>query len=183
MKRARGDEDDLTALMAAAEKDGARVDTTNEYGYTALMLAAAGGHVAAIETLVKHGARVETANELYGGVTALMLASRHTAAIEALVKHGANIEAVSKSGMTALMYAACGGSTEVVESLVMKHGARAQAVAEDGSTALMGAACGGHVSCGDHRDPLGARRVRRGDRRVRLDGSDGRCRIRSHGGH
>ena len=80
MKRARGDEDDLTALMAAA-KDGARVDTTNEYGYTALMLAAAGGHVAAIATLVRHGARVETANELYGGVTALMLASLHTAAI------------------------------------------------------------------------------------------------------
>ena len=70
----------LEALLARPEE--VAVEAANEYGTTALIEAAQGGHVAAVEALVKHGARVEAA-DLFGN-TALILAERN--GDEAVVK-------------------------------------------------------------------------------------------------
>ena len=83
----------LEALLARPEE--VAVEAAGEYGRTALMLAAQGGHAAAVEALVKHGANVEAVNE--GGDTALMLAKRngHKAVVKVLKAHGARSQLCS----------------------------------------------------------------------------------------
>lgn len=50
----RGDAEDIQLLLSG----GANIETKGDDGATALSFAAAGGHVAAVETLLKHGARI-----------------------------------------------------------------------------------------------------------------------------
>ena len=53
---------------------GANIEATNSNGYTALMIAAGGGHADAVTTLLAKGANIEATNN--DGYTALMLASQ-----------------------------------------------------------------------------------------------------------
>ena len=72
------------------------------------VLAAQGGHAAAIAALLAAGAEINAKDN--DGGTALMLAAEggHAAAIEALLAAGAEINAKENDGMTALMYAEAG---------------------------------------------------------------------------
>ena len=83
----------LEALLARPEE--VAVEVADGFGMTPLMRAAEGGHVAAVEALVKHGARVEAADE--DGKTALMLAKRngHKAVVKVLKAHGARSQLCS----------------------------------------------------------------------------------------
>ena len=112
---------------------------------TALMSAAQGGHEAVAQLLLQHAADVRAAEE--DGTTALMLAAQggHEAVAQLLLQHCADVAAATNDGRTALMYAARGGH-EAVAQLLLQHGADVRAALRDGATALMWAAVGGHVA-------------------------------------
>ena len=117
---------------------GADVAAASNNGFTALIRAAQGGHVAVAQLLLQHGADVAAAD--IAGDTALMLAALggHEAVAQLLLQHGADVAAADIAGDTALMFAAQGGH-EAVAQLLLQHGAD---VAD--STALLLAALGGH---------------------------------------
>ena len=90
----------LKALLGRSEE--VAVDAKDSGGRTALMVAADGGHAAAIAALLAAGAEVDaTSNQ---GTTALMAAAQggHAAAIAALLAAGAEVEAKKNDGKTAL---------------------------------------------------------------------------------
>ena len=138
---------DLSLISSLAGTHGANVDAVDEYGDTALMIAAWNGHTAIVNTLAgTHGANVD-ARDRYGW-TALMRAANngHTDVVTALAgTHGADVEAVNSDGKTALMFAARDGHTATVNALAGTHGANVDAVDNDGRTALMSAAGNGHT--------------------------------------
>ena len=88
---------------------------------TALMLAAAGGHVDAAKVLLSPQAdpRVNAQNQL--GWTAFMLAvnSNHISMAKCLLQHGADIDLQSLDGCTALHRAAREGYVEMVRYLLL----------------------------------------------------------------
>lgn len=83
-----GDTDALKALI----EHGVDVNRANEYGCTALMIAAFYGRDDVIKTLLDNGADVNRVDR--DGNTALMLAIREgkTDAIKILLEHGANTD-------------------------------------------------------------------------------------------
>jgi ankyrin repeat protein len=92
-------------------KAGAKVDTANEYGITALALAATNGNVRVIRLLLDAGADVF--GSVRSGETPLMLAARSgkVDAVKALLTAGSEIDAKeSWNGQTALMWAAAEGT-------------------------------------------------------------------------
>jgi hypothetical protein len=96
---------DLVAMAAAVEA-GASVSATDEHEMSALQIAAAWGHVTAMEWLVVRGADISAVGE--DGVTALQYAAEagHVAAMEWLVAQGADVSAVDGHGNSALHMAA-----------------------------------------------------------------------------
>ena len=134
-----------TASMAKLlMEQGADVRAADNFGSTALMCAARGGHEAVAQLLLQHGANVAAANNF--GSTALMFAAQggHEAVAQLLLQHGADVAAAaSNDGGTALMCAALEGH-EAVAQLLLQHGADARAAAHDGETALVLAAQVGH---------------------------------------
>eukprot|EP00438_Fugacium_kawagutii_P012892 Skav204566 [mRNA] locus=scaffold2218:25565:27802:- [translate_table: standard] len=115
-------------------------------GFTALMAAARGGHVAVAKLLLDRSADVGSATSI--GQTALMRAARggHEAVAKLLLEHGADVRSATTDGETALMIAAEDGH-EAVAKLLLEHGADVGSAATDvkpGFTALMAAAQGGH---------------------------------------
>ena len=80
----------------------ANIEATNQYGSTALTLAAESGHSETVKLLLEHKANVEAANKY--GSTALIHAAYqgHSSAAELLLKQKANIEGANKNGETAL---------------------------------------------------------------------------------
>ena len=89
-----------------------------------MVLAAAGGHTAAVEALLRLGADPDaTASD---GWTALMRAAYkgHADAVAALLRGGAAVDAVDEDGATALMWAAHCGQAECAR-LLLEAGADA----------------------------------------------------------
>jgi hypothetical protein len=115
---------------------GADVNARNDRGATALMAAAAVGHIANVERLLAAGADLEAQGG--GGGTALMTAALlgRTAIVDVLLAAGADLEARSNGGATALMDASAYGSTATVERL-LEAGADVNARTDRGATALM----------------------------------------------
>lgn len=99
----------------------ADADAANNYGSTALVLAAGAGKEAVAKVLLEHRADVGKANQ--HNRTALMAASfcGHPALVKLLLEHDADVRAVDLSGRTALMAAAFGGHGTVVK-LLLEHG-------------------------------------------------------------
>jgi ankyrin repeat protein len=119
----------MKTLLAAHPKVNAR----NGRGETALMLAAFGGHLEAVQLLLANGAEV---NPPPGWTPLIYSAAANSMEVgRLLLKSGAQVNARSASGTTALMMAAREGHLSMV-LLLMEHGADLGIRNEDGATAL-----------------------------------------------
>eukprot|EP00934_Nitzschia_sp_Nitz4_P000144 Nitzschia sp. Nitz4//scaffold23_size168460//114408//117133//NITZ4_002234-RA/size168460-snap-gene-0.165-mRNA-1//-1//CDS//3329543680//144//frame0 len=153
------DQTGLTPLMNAAEngsvevmkllveqaEDESYVNLMSSSGFSAVIVAAAHGHVDAIKYLVEAGCDVNAGHE--NKVTALMYAaaSGHVDAMKALIQEGkADLELKHTNGGTALLEACTAGKVDAVKLLV-ESGASFDFTDADGVTPLMAAASVGSV--------------------------------------
>jgi len=105
----------LTKKLLAA---GADPNMALNSGESPLMLAARQGHVATVHALLEAGAN-PSAKEKNGLQTALMwaVAGHHSGVTKELVQYKADVNAASKTGFTALMFAARGDKDSAVTLL------------------------------------------------------------------
>lgn len=113
-------ENDQTAIHEAF-KNGADDDVKNQFGNTALMLAAEYNKLLAAKTLINEGVNVDTNDQ---GYTALIWAasSSNLEIAQLLVEHKADPNIVYKKDLTALSYACHRGDVDIVRLLLL-HGA------------------------------------------------------------
>jgi len=139
-----GAEGNLDVIQTAISC-GANVNMPDEerFGATALHMAAAGGHAAAVKLLCECEARITENDE--DGFQAIHQAARegHTDAILVLIEHKADIEAPALRGVRALHMASRYGHADVVLSLI-EEGANVRSTGEDGDTPIHHAAEKGH---------------------------------------
>jgi ankyrin repeat protein len=120
------DREGTTLLMAAAGAGyidvarvliggKAKVNARNQFGESALMVAAIRGHRTMVEFLIQHGADVNPP-----GWTPLMFAAvkGHVDIVKLLLAKGARVNAASENGTTALMLAAREASLDTVLVLI-----------------------------------------------------------------
>ena len=151
----------LSMLLAA----GAEVESKDEAGNTALIIASSTGRDDMVLVLLAGGARIETTDNR--GWTALTAARQknHLSVEQILVDHGAPdpllasaphrsgeldmaFTAEGEAGWTPLMYAAWRGDVDTVKRILRKQ-PEVDAVDRDGHTALSRAAWQGHVEIVD----------------------------------
>ena len=109
----------MTEQIEQLIREGANVNSSDEDGRTALMLAAFNGHVPALELLLNANAIIDVADS--SGRTALMYACTgpFPDAVKLLLKKGSEInKADTGDKFTPLMYAASEGNLEVVKVLL-----------------------------------------------------------------
>jgi len=108
--------------VRAALEAGVAVDAPDERGRTALMIAAARGHVMVMRELVEAGAQIDRRDRGKLRWPALMhaLYADRFAAAGALLEWGADPGASDDSGYTALMMAAGRGHAGVVRELLTR---------------------------------------------------------------
>jgi serine/threonine-protein phosphatase 6 regulatory ankyrin repeat subunit B len=114
-------------------------------GFSPLIIAAAHGHVEAVEYLIEAGCDVDAVHE--NKVTALMYAaaSGHVDAMKVLIEKGkAGLDQKHTNGGTALLEAATGGMMDAMKLLV-ESGADLDFTDDDGVTPLMAIAAQGNV--------------------------------------
>ncbi|MBX3395381.1 MAG: ankyrin repeat domain-containing protein [Phycisphaerae bacterium] len=148
---------------------GARVGVGNDYGETALFLAAREGHIGMIRLLVSHGADIN-ATPKSGGYSPLMAAvfNGHLETGQTLIANGASIDLLSAAGLglvadveaalrkapslidgdgpaarAPLYWAASNGQFRIVQMLLAR-GAKTEVKDEELRTPLMIAAIAGH---------------------------------------
>lgn len=128
---AREGKDDIMRVLYLA---GAKINTRNQFGESAIMLAALNGHSQAVNTLIAIRANTQGNRQ---GWTALLYAafSGHSGIVRQLLDNGASPNEATENGMTALMLAAKNGHVEVVKALLEYH-ADVTIVNEQGATAL-----------------------------------------------
>ena len=99
--------------------EGVRVDSQDENGNTALILASWKGHEAVCELLITRGCNVDKQSRKDGD-TALIRAAAfgHEAVCELLITRGCNVNMQDKTGGTALIWAAENDEIPVVISLI-----------------------------------------------------------------
>lgn len=116
----------FTSLMAAVGNgheavatlliaQGADVNTTDEYGLSALYYAIQGEQLKLIEVLIAAGANIH--HRMKGNLTALMFCTSAEVA-QILVKHGASLNEPSALGNKVLLHAADNGSAAMLEYLL-----------------------------------------------------------------
>ena len=152
------DKEGLTPLMNSAEKGdvevvkalldsipenerAAHVNQFSATGFTALVIASAHGHLAAVDAMLDYGADPSVGCQ-DSGVTALMYAAANKQLDVAkllLGKGKAEVDQRHNGGGTALIEAGSGGAVEAMKLLV-EHGANIDAKDEDGVSPLMGIA-------------------------------------------
>jgi len=125
----QGESGDMVKLLL---RHKARVNPRNQYGETALMLAAAAGALEQVRSLVDQGAKIN----LSGWNPLIYAAWRgQTEVVRYLLTKGADIDAVSPNGISALMMAARGGHFETVKLLLWEV-ANPNIKSETGATAM-----------------------------------------------
>jgi ankyrin repeat protein len=146
--------ENLPLIKALIDK-GADVNARDQHGTTALMTAAANGHLGTIRLLLDRGAKVNLKDndsddvpDLGGarivhfrGRTALQYAQscESIQAMRLLIAHGADVNVRDEEGVNLLMYAAIDGDTAKMR-LLLAHGTDVNARDTTGRTALMFAA-------------------------------------------
>ena len=153
------DGDGLIPLMSAAENgtvatlkalldhvdDPEYVNLISKTGFTSLIIAAAHGHVDAVEYLLDNGAQADIVHE--NKVTALMYAAAagHLDAMKMLIGKGkADLEFKHTNGGTALLEASTAGMHEAIVLLV-ESGANVDFLDDDGVNPLMAIAAQGNA--------------------------------------
>jgi uncharacterized protein len=127
-------------LAAGADANAALVS-----GETPLMVAARRGILPTVRALLS-GKADPNAQEGKGGQTALMwaISERHTAVAEELLRHGADVNARSKTGFTALMFAAQQGDVDTTRILLDAKASPNDVIPKSGATPLIIASAIGH---------------------------------------
>ena len=131
--------DNVTPLMIAAHwardpdvldfvvEHGSNVHARDEFGWTALMYAAASGsrgQLERVERLIRHGAGLEARGQ--GGLTALMLAAQNAddaRVIRSLMSAGTEPNARDNNDVAAIHFAAFGNPTPAITSALVEWGA------------------------------------------------------------
>ena len=132
------------AVVAQAIEAGIDINSPDENGRTALMLAAYDGHRDIVRLLLKHEAQVNRRDAM--NRTALIYSSsgKNPGTVAALLEAGADVSVVdNQERWTALMFA-CGEGHVEVAKLLLKHGANPLAADVDGETSLDFAMSRGH---------------------------------------
>jgi ankyrin repeat protein len=125
---------------------GAKLDTQDERGDTALHYAVMVANLQEVKLLVAKGANVNIGEN--DGLTPLMLSivSASPEVVKLLLDNGAKTEAKDSHGFTALMAASGGGLVDLVRLLLSK-GANINAKSDDGTTPLSLAVKNGKTCC------------------------------------
>lgn len=112
------------AFVRVLFEEGADVAAKNEFGWTALSLAATNGHDAVVRLLLKEANVQSLLTKDENRSTALHWAAKegHDTIVQLLLEYGANIAAKNELGWTALSIAASNGHDAAVR-LLLKHGA------------------------------------------------------------
>ena len=134
-----------TILHAGAN---ASVSSPAPWAVTALMRAAANGHVSVVELLLASGAEANTrAGARMHGATALYLAAQgtHSAAVEALLRSGAAVDAPVDEVHTTPLFAAAERGSALTVRVLLRHGADMRRANWNGLNAAHMAAVRGHV--------------------------------------
>ncbi|MBN1560688.1 TonB family protein [candidate division KSB1 bacterium] len=99
---------------------GAKVDVTDKFGNTALMLASRSGAIDIVELLIEKGAKVNSKTLI--GHTALLYALEfgQPEIAKILIDAGADIKSIDIYNNSTLIFAASRGYSDIVESLVAK---------------------------------------------------------------
>ena len=132
---------DVTRVQELIDR-GADVNEQAPNGETALMIAAANGHVEVVQVLIAADADVD-ARELNSGGTVLKWAKVNV--VQALIDAGADVNARDDKGYTPLVYAAKKGMADVVHALLAAKEIDVNAQNNRGNTALSRAAYCGHT--------------------------------------
>mmetsp|Transcript_38277 Transcript_38277/g.89903 ORF Transcript_38277/g.89903 Transcript_38277/m.89903 type:complete len:380 (+) Transcript_38277:71-1210(+) len=139
-----GDGQRCWELLRKRPREAVRQD---DFGCTALHVAADAGSSMAAEALLRHGAEVDCQDSWEE--TPLHFASRkgHLALCELLIRAGANVNAVNSSGHTPLVEAGKAGSTPLCKAL-LSHGAHTADMADDELPPVLAAALFSQMMCG-----------------------------------
>lgn len=92
------------------------MEIRNDYGGTALYIAARFGAIEIVKVLLEADADVNAKQFTYG-YTPLMIAllNGHTAVVQELLDNGADVQATSADGSSALHHAVIGGQIDLVK--------------------------------------------------------------------
>jgi ankyrin repeat protein len=128
--------DDLATLRALVKDAGA--GPRDSAGQTPLMLAAAFGSPAALQTLIAGGADVDAVSN--AGITALHWSTGDVNKVRLLLDRGADVGIRSQLGRTPLLVAASTSGTAAVVRLLLEKGADVNTADTTGVTPLIAAA-------------------------------------------
>ncbi len=122
------------------------LNAKNQFGDTALIIAAVWGHTDCLSLLLARGADPDRENKL--GDTALIKAAGNgrTDCVRILLENGADLNISDNDGDTALIRAAWYGCTDCVE-LLLARGGKTDIKNKPGYTALIWAARNGDTTC------------------------------------
>ena len=124
--------------------NGAKVDVTNQKGYTPLHLASLLGRFNIVELLIENGADVNTEDNILNTPLHNTAQLEEIQMMQLLIENGANIDIRNKEdGWTPLHNAAAGGKVESIE-LLLQNGAEINAKSFIGESPLHFAASRGH---------------------------------------
>ena len=126
---------------------GVNPNAQDEYGLTALMVAAGYGGEKVAEHLLSLPTIDTEMRDKEEGWTAMLYAAGHghLPLLKILLQHGADPGAVNNHSVTALMEAAANGLEEVAKCLLSLPSTNMEARSECGATALLWAASFGHL--------------------------------------
>ena len=116
-----GDTDEVRKLL----NEGAKVNDTDEHGFTALMFAARNGKFATVHLLLEKGADVNARARVLG-YTALMMAAAFgdVSIVADILAHGARINDKNADGVTALAFAVQANKPDIVKFLRARGGTK-----------------------------------------------------------